>query len=465
MIKSENIIYTDVKEPFWGLPEVEPKLPIEIYQRRLNTTLIVMKTHDLDYILIYADREHYGNFDYLAGFGPRFEEGILVLDKTGKIHTLLGNECYGMQGHSMLPNKGILCQSLSLPNQPIAQHRELEQIFKEIGITDSHKVGIAGWKLMYPVFADIHTFDAPSFIVESVRIIVGAENVINVTDLFIHPEYGIRVINSAEEIAFYEFGATHASNAVQQMLLNTRTGLNEVEISQFSTAGSLPTTCFPKVISGDRMRFGMVSPTTNEVRLGDRFQISLGLIGGLTNRRGFAAYSEADLPEKSRDYLDKIAKPYFATAANWYENIGIGVTGGEIYDMVESTYPKSKYGWFLNPGHLIATEEWMSSPIEEGSNITIKSGMCIQMDIIPVTEPLYTAPNCEDGVAIADESLRLELKEKHPDVYRRIENRRNFMINTLNIKLRPEVLPLSNIAGLYRPFMLNKDKAFVVEGG
>lgn len=463
MIKVDNIKYIDVKEPFWGLPKEQPRLPDEVYQRRLNRTLEVMKTHNLDFILIYADREHYGNFDYFVGFGPRFEEGILVLDKSGKMYTLLGNECIGMYKSSLLPVEGILCQSLSLPNQPMDQHKELEQIFTEIGIYSSHKVGIVGWKLMYPVFGTRYMFDTPSFIVESIRSIVGFDNIINTTDLFIHPEYGIRVINNSDEIAFFEFGATHASNAVQQMLLNFRTGLNEVEISQFSTAGSLPTACFPKVLAGDRMEFGMVSPTTNEVKLGDRFQISLGLIGGLTNRRGFAAYSEADLPEISKDWIEKIAKPYFATVANWYEKIGIGVTGGEIYYMVESTYPKSEYGWFLNPGHLIATEEWMSSPIEEGSDITIKSGMCIQMDIIPFTESHYAAPNCEDGVAIADEALRLELKERYPDVYQRIENRRNFMINVLNINLKPEVLPLSNLTGLYRPYMLNRDKAFVVE--
>ncbi len=57
----------------------------------------------------------------------------------------------------------------------------------------------------------------------------------------------------------------------------------------------------------------------------------------------------------------------------------------------------------------------------------------------------------------------MELKEKYPDVYQRIENRRHFMKEVLNINLKPEVLPLSSIAGLYRPFMLNKDKAFVVE--
>ena len=43
--------------------------------------------------------------------------------------------------------------------------------------------------------------------------------------------------------------------------------------------------------------------------------------------------------------------------------------------------------------------------------MTIKSGMVMQMDIIPFVEPHYAAPNCEDGLAIADEALRQELKE------------------------------------------------------
>ncbi|NLB20879.1 MAG: hypothetical protein GX829_08705, partial [Clostridium sp.] len=188
-----------------------------------------------------------------------------------------------------------------------------------------------------------------------------------------------------------------------------------------------------------------------------------GLIGGQSNRRGFAAYSEDDLPEESKDYLEKVAKPYFVAVSNWYENMGINVPGGEIYDMIESVYPKKDYGWFLNPGHLISTEEWMSSPIYENSDITLKSGMVMQMDIIPFTQMKYAAPNCEDGIAIADRELREELRENYPEVYARIEKRRKFMMDVLNINLKPEILPLSNLTGLYRPFMLNKDKAFVIE--
>ncbi len=463
MVTSENIKYTFVKEPFWGLPENEPVLPEEVYQGRLSRTLAAMDEHKLDYLLFYADREHFSNFDYLTGFGPRFEEGILVLDKAGKAYILLGNECYKMYRYSRIPAEGILYQALSLPNQPIDFYKDLSQILSEIGITSSDKIGVIGWKLIYPVYGSRYMFDIPSFIAESIISIAGKENVINVTDLFIHPGYGIRIINNADEIASFEFGATYASDSVQQMLLHVRTGMNELEVSKYMTCGALPTACFPKVLSGARIDIGMISPTTNEIKLGDRFQVSVGLRGGLTCRKGFVAYSNNDLPGIAEDYLEKVAAPYYAAVVNWYEKIGIGVSGGDIYDMIEANYSKAKYGWKLNPGHLIATEEWLSSPIFKDSRITVKSGMCVQMDIIPSTERHYVAPNCEDGIAIADEELRREIAKKYPEAYRRMENRRNFMINVLNIKLKPEVLPLSNLAGLYRPYVLDRDRAFIVE--
>lgn len=463
MINIEDIKYTVVKEPLIGLPKVQPVIPDSVYEHRLKNTIKRMVKSEIDYLLIYADREHYGNFEYLTGYGPRFEEAILVIDKNGKSYELLGNECLGMCDYSRISSEGILYQSLSLPNQPITDNRTLGDILKSIGVSNTHKIGLVGWKLLYPDFGSIHDFDVPSFIVDEVRKLVGKDSVINITDQFIHPQSGLRTINTADDIAYFEYGAAYASDAVQQMLLHARTGLTEVEISQKSTAGSLPTSLFPKVLAGDRIDLNMVSPTSNELKLGDRFQVSMGLIGGQSNRRGFAVYSEEDLPTESKDYLDKIAKPYYVTVVNWYEKIGIGVSGGSIYDMVESIYPKKQYGWFLNPGHLIATEEWMSSPIYEGSDIKIESGMILQMDIIPFVDKIYAAPNCEDGIAIADKELRAELEEKYPEVFERIQQRRRFISEVLNINLRPEVLPLSNITGLYRPFMLNKDKAFVVE--
>lgn len=41
---------------------------------------------------MYADKEHGGNFEYLTGFIPRFEEALLVLHREGEAVLVLGNE-------------------------------------------------------------------------------------------------------------------------------------------------------------------------------------------------------------------------------------------------------------------------------------------------------------------------------------------------------------------------------------
>ena len=463
MIESSNIRYDYVKEPVYALPDQAPEIPVEVYLRRKEKVLERMGAQGYDYVVFYADREHYSNFDYMVGFDPRFEEALLVLDKSGEAWLLLGNECYGMYRNSRIPAQGVLCQALSLPNQPIGQFTSMAEMLGNLGIGPGSRVGVVGWKLIYPVYGSIHHFDAPAFLIDALREIAGAEAVRNVTDWFIHPGYGLRTINGADEIAAMEFGAAYASASAQNVLLNFRTGMTELEASRLFMNGGLPFACHPKVLSGSRMDLGMVSPTTHEIRLGDRFQVSIGLRGGLTNRRGFVAYSEEDLAPEARDYLETEAKPYFAAVCSWYEQIGIGVTGGELYDTIQTLIPKERYGWSLNPGHLIGTEEWLSSPIFLGSDIPIRSGMCVQMDIIPVSDRRYASPNCEDGIAIADEALRGDLKQRYPKVYARIEARRKFMEEQLHIHLKPEVLPLSNLTGLYRPFMLNREKALVVD--
>lgn len=47
---------------------------------------------NIDYFLVYVDKEYGGNFEYLIGFIFWFEEVVLVLYVFGKIFLLLGNE-------------------------------------------------------------------------------------------------------------------------------------------------------------------------------------------------------------------------------------------------------------------------------------------------------------------------------------------------------------------------------------
>jgi hypothetical protein len=91
--------------------------------------------------------------------------------------------------------------------------------------------------------------------------------------------------------------------------------------------------------------------------------------------------------------------------------------------------------------------------------VVLRSGMALQLDIIPATGTVYHTSNIEDGVALADAALRSELASRYPGMWERVCTRRSFMAEALGISLKPEVLPLSNLAGYLPPFWLSPQLA------
>ena len=74
----------------------------------------------------------------------------------------------------------------------------------------------------------------------------------------------------------------------------------------------------------------------------------------------------------------------------------------------------------------------------------------------------YFTTNIEDGIALADEALREEIAARYPEAWSRIEARRAFMADVLGIRLKPEVLPFSNIPAFLPPFWLSRNSAMAV---
>ena len=101
--------------------------------------------------------------------------------------------------------------------------------------------------------------------------------------------------------------------------------------------------------------------------------------------------------------------PYFAAIAEWYGAIRIGVTGGELHEIIARRLGDPFFGIFLNPGHQLHLDEWVNSPISAGSTIELRSGMAFQVDVIPATGTEYFTTNIEDGIALADAPLRDQL--------------------------------------------------------
>jgi hypothetical protein len=88
--------------------------------------------------------------------------------------------------------------------------------------------------------------------------------------------------------------------------------------------------------------------------------------------------------------------------------------------------------------------------------------MVLQVDIIPATGTEYFTTNIEDGIAIADASLRRAFAADYPAAWQRIERRRRFMANTLGIELHPDVLPFSNIPAWLPPLLLQPGTAMTL---
>ena len=140
----------------------------------------------------------------------------------------------------------------------------------------------------------------------------------------------------------------------------------------------------------------------------------------------------------------------------------IGQTGGALLEIIDRHLGDPFFGIFLNPGHQIQLDEWVNSPIFAGSTIELRSGMAFQVDIIPATGTDYFTTNIEDGIALADASLRDAFAAAHPAAWARIEARRAFMADALGIELHPDVLPFSNLPAYLPPFLLRPDRVMTM---
>ncbi|MFB1050191.1 M24 family metallopeptidase [Paraliobacillus sp. JSM ZJ581] len=432
----------------------------ETIEKRLEKVLYQMKEKGLSSVVVYADKEHGSSFEYLVGFIPRFEEALLLLNQDGTSTSILGNENYNKAQYSRIKTIGKHCSLFSLPNQPMNNLSELAEILGETDIDTSKQVGIVGWKLI-PGMSN--QFDIPEFIVNALSSKIGKDKLVNATDIFIGPENGARITNNANEIAHYEYGASLASDAVLEAMDTLEVGKKESDVGELLTKHGQYNNVVTICAFGKRFINGNVYPTQNTLSNGDQVALTVAYKGGLSSRSGYAVDNMEELDKKDKNYFNEVVIPYFSAYHYWLTNIKIGIRGGEFYEKFEAFYPQNIYGWELCPGHLTADEEWMSSPFYKGSDAVVRSGMIFQVDFIP-SQKNHHGVSAESTVAIADEQLRNDIQQAYPKLWERIEKRRNYISEEINIQLPKEVLPLASTLGYYRPFMLNKDYALVVKG-
>jgi hypothetical protein len=447
--------------PDFGSPGPAPEIPREHYAARLEQLRERADQRGYERLVVYADREHSANLAFLTGFDPRFEEAILVAGPDGEPAILVGNECWGMAGAAPLRMRRQMFQDLSLPSQPRDRSRPLAEILADEGIRSGSRVGVVGWK----TYGDPARSDAPSYLIDELRRLVGDSGVVeNATDILIGAADGLRVINDVEQLAVLEHAASRTSSGVWNLLQNLRPGMTEREAVALLGWDGTPLSCHLMLTAGDRARLGLLSPGDRPIERGDRFTVAFGIWGALNCRAGFVADDASELPAGIQDYVERLVGPYFEAVAEWYGALRIGQVGGALHEIVARHLGDPFFGIFLNPGHQIHLDEWVNSPMAPGSTIELRSGMAFQVDIIPATGTDYFTTNIEDGIALANETLRDAFAARYPEAWSRIQARRRFMDEALGIRLHPDVLPFSNIPAYLPPFLLRPDRVMSMAG-
>jgi len=437
--------------PHWPTFPPEPNLieiPLDDYHLRLARLRAAMDARGYSHLAVYGDREHCANLLWCAGFDPRFEEALLLVPREGAPLLLTGNECAAYLPISALWRAGELrsevYQPFSLLDQPRPSSRTLAEIFAAEGVTS---VGAVGWKY----YETPARMDLPSYLVDALREATGGR-VEDATAVLMHPAHGLRTGCSAAEIALFERSNWKASEAMRRVVFAAREGMTDFEMLSHAGYDGTPLSCHMTLKTGPR-RTSLASPSGARLERGHPWSANIAYWGSNVCRACWVAEDEGDLPEQARDYVEVFAGPYFAAMAEWLDALRIGTPGGRLSEIIQSRLPFSEFGIFLNEGHLIHYDEWVSSPIYAGSEIPLRSGMVFQTDVIPASKR-YFSTRMEDGLAIADGALREELRERFPAVMQRIDARRRFAVETLGLPLGPEHLPLSNTFGLVFPYLL-----------
>lgn len=441
--------------PEFGAPDLPAPPDLAEMDLRLGAIRTAMDAHGLDRLVIYGDREHAANLEWATGFDPRFEEALLIVGP-GEALLLAGNECLPYTQISPLVAAGQIavghCASLSLPSQPRGGRRLSDWLADRIPA--GARVGAAGWKWFGPEEAEDPegTLDIPAFLADPLRARAG--RVINATALFQCPATGLRSRVGVAGIARLEFANHMAAAALKRMVFALREGMTDFEAVAAARIGGLPLGCHPTFATGARATQGLSGPTGQVLAAGQPLSFNICHWRANICRAGWLARGAADLPEAARGYLDVFAGPYLAAMSDWTALMRPGVAGGAVWDAMRRALPLERFNVTLNPGHLIGVEEWMSSPVFEGSEMPLASGMAMQMDVIPA-HPVHGSTRMEDGYVIADADLRADLAQAFPAVAARIAARQHFMREVIGMEVPETLLPLADTCGIIAPWLLD----------
>ncbi|MEA2531582.1 MAG: hypothetical protein QOG89_3226, partial [Thermomicrobiales bacterium] len=316
--------------PEFGIPVERPAITTTEYEQRARA---LYEAVGLDWVVVYGDREHFGNLVWLSGYDPRFEEALLLLGPRDQRVLLVGIEGVAYAEVTGLPVDVRFYHPFSIQGQPHVDSPPLEELLREVGLDRVSRVGVVGWKSLDPGETDDPTVPAfvPAFILRALNRITEAP-ALDVTAAMTDAERGLRTRNSAAQIALFEWGAARSSAAVMRVVRGARPGMTESEAAGLLGYQGEPVTMHPIVAASNGVLNGLRSPSSRVISRGEAISCGVGYWGGLTCRAGLL------LDQPDEEFVASLVRPYYTAIATWWTTVGIGVSGGELDAAIRSAF-------------------------------------------------------------------------------------------------------------------------------
>jgi hypothetical protein len=361
---------------------------------------------------------------------------------------LTGIECQAYIQISPLFAEGELRQEhflpFSLPNITQERSRGLAEILAGERIGGGARLGVAGWK----------GGDLPAYLQAALEA-TGARTE-DATALFIHPESGLRTFATAKEIAWFEYSNYLASEGMKRILRGIRLGATDHELVALAGFNGVPQGCHWGLKTG-RHRVSLASPRGAVVERGQPLSGNGCYWGSNCCRAGWVIAGDDEVP----GYVEHFAGPYFEAMGEWFAALEVGRAAGDLDRAIRARLDVAAFGIHFAAGHLIHFDEWLNSPVWEGSTIRLRAGMVFQSDVIPSSRQYYST-RMEDTYALVDGALEEELRRDYPEMLARCVARRKFMREVLGLPVTEGTLPLSNLAGVIPPYLLRLEVALAL---
>ncbi len=261
-----------------------------IYLNRIERLVRRMEEDNLDWTIIYGDREHFANIEYFSTYDCRFEEALLLIAKSGKRAIIVGNEGWDYTLQIPYAIERYLYRGFSLQGQVRDTTDSLTSTLKTLGITTKDKVGITGYK--YFIEGECpdpdHSYDLPHYLLNLLFSTVDEKRCRNYTKALTGLGEGIRLtITEAEEVAWAEGQAVKAARVVQNMLKSVKEGITEVDLARSGRIDFSPVSMFGLTNFGpDHVKIGLRSGTDSSLQLGEVIGLCYAIRGSLCSRNG-----------------------------------------------------------------------------------------------------------------------------------------------------------------------------------